>query len=156
MVEIAMENLTPRLARLSTIVHATEDEDKVYQALSNVSPKESFPSKTTVKSSKGHHGNEIRMITMVLAPSSANTYLRFLWSKLVEADRHQILSVLADHVDEQFVFHLRLGKQDSVKGNLRISQEDPIKLEIGFHNFHGSQQDNVEDLRRFLLWLEQN
>lgn len=151
-----MENLRPRLARLSTIVHATEDEDKVYQALSNVSPKESFPSKTTVIRSKGHHGNEIRVVTMILASSSATAYLKFLWSKLVEADRHQVLSVLADYVDEQFVFHLRLGKQDSVKGNVRTSQEDPIKLEIGFHNFHRSQQDNVEDLRRFLLGLEQN
>lgn len=151
-----MDRLVPRLARISTIIHATEDYYKVEQALLNVSPKERFPSKTAVVRSKGHHGNEIRLVTMLLAPAKAREYLEFLWSQLGLAERHRILSALTDHVDEKFVFHLRLAKQDSVRGKFLIGDEDPIKLEIGFHNFHGSQQDNVDDLKQFLTELEKN
>lgn len=149
-----MDRLVPRLARISTIIHATEDYHKVEQALSNVSPKELFPSKTTLVRSKGHHGNEIRLVTMLLAPATAREYLKFLWSQLGVAERHRILSALTDHIDEKFVFHLRLAKQDSLKGNFLIGGEDPIKIEIGFHNFHRSQQDNVDNLKQFLAELE--
>lgn len=146
--------LVPRFARLSTIVHATEDDRKVYKALVIACPSKSFSPQATAKRFKGHHGNEIQMITMDVPKSKCQAYLRFLWTNLSTLDRDQILSFLSNYVDGSHVLHLRLGKQDCLRGILRVTEEDPIKVEIGFHFLSQDGSGAIEILKQSLSGLD--
>ena len=91
---------------------------------------------------------------MDVSKSKCQAYLRFLWMHLSTLDREQILSFLSNYVDEKNVLHLRLGKQDCLRGIFRLAEEDPIKVEIGFH-FPGQGGNGVvEILKQSLSGLD--
>src|SRR5207245_8826401 len=85
-------------AKISSIVHATEDVDRVLQALSRVFPKGALPSKAETRRFHGHYGNEIRMVELSIRGAPARSFLVHLWKSLPSFDRASILVAWSNHL----------------------------------------------------------
>src|SRR2546429_1535439 len=99
-------------AKISAIVHATEDVDRVLQALSRVFPDGSLPSKTETRRFNGHYGNEIRIVDLSIRGATARSFLKYLWKSLASFDRVLTLDTLEKHLDPSGGLHLRLDKEE--------------------------------------------
>lgn len=113
--------------------HATEDVDKVLQALMNIVPEELRGrlqvEKVTVE---GHYSNPITRITARLEGRDAEEFLRRLAERLGEQDRRILRFMLESRYDEKSGrFYLRLGKQDAYLGEVRfVDGDDVIQMVI--------------------------
>ena len=119
-------------AKISTIVHATEDPEKVAKAIRNLSLGE-MQLGSTVSRAKGHHGNEI--VTMVFTIRNAKNvegFLRNIWNGLSQLDRTELHSSLTSRIDNAGTLFLRIDKQEALKGRIRLQSTDPIKIAISF------------------------
>src|SRR6267143_3550283 len=137
-------------AKISTIMHATEDSEKVAQAIRNFCP-DGAPISSTMIRAKGHHGNEI--VTLVLTirnAKSVESLLQNIWSGFSQLDRTEIYSSLASRIDSSGTLFLRVDKQDSLKGRIRLENSDPIKIEISFSTRSPKGEGFVEDIQEKL------
>ncbi len=128
----SIEVLKASSARLSAIVHATEDPEKVRKALSTASSRERFSSNSEEWKVKGHHGNEILVVRMLLPRSQAEPFFESLWKMLPRVDQELFLNSIGSYIDHNGDLHLRLDKQDCFRGNLRLQNVDPIKVQVSF------------------------
>ncbi|HZY94960.1 MAG TPA: RNA-binding domain-containing protein [Candidatus Bathyarchaeia archaeon] len=147
--------ISVRSVRLSTIAHATEDRDKVKTAMWSLCPQQEFHSKIDEKRLKGHHGNEIHLLTMTIPPRKTRTFAEFLWKRLSSVDQQSTLDSIERHHDERNVLHLRLSKQDGFSGRFRIADEDIIKVELAFRTWSTSPQKASDEIRELLKQLDQ-
>jgi RNA binding exosome subunit len=143
-------------ARISAIVHATEEVDRVLQGLSQVFPEGSLPSKAETRKFHGHYGNEIRMVDMYIQGASARSFLEHLWKNLPSLDRTSILDALDKHLDPSGGLHLRLDKEEVVRGILRMKDQDPIKIHLSFRTEIKSNLGLNEGIKQLLESLENN
>jgi RNA-binding protein len=120
-------------ARLSAMVHATEDPEKLLIALNQIYGPEVAPESIENRNVKGHFGNKIVIISASLRGSSAELLLSNLWRRLSSIDQVSLLDDLGSRVDEDGRWHIRLDKQECFRGQLRLKDQDPIKLEVSFH-----------------------
>jgi RNA binding exosome subunit len=141
-------------ARISAIVHATEDVDRVIQALSHVFPEGSLPSKAETRKFHGHYGNEIRMVDWSIRAAPARSFLEHLWRKLASHDRASILDALDKHLDPSGGLHLRLDKEEAFRGILRMKDQDPIKIHLSFRTEIRSNLGPNERIKQLLESLE--
>ncbi len=118
--------------RISAIVHATEDSEKVRKALSIASSSEQLSSEREERKFKGHHGNEITVAGLLLRRSEADTSFEFLWKRLPPVDQEAILNSIRSYMDQSGDLHLRLDKEECFRGILRIQNSDPIKVQVSF------------------------
>ena len=142
-------------AKISTIIHATEDPEKVAKAIRNLSLGE-IPVGSTVNRAKGHHGNEI--VTMVFTIRNAKnveSFLRNIWNGLSQLDRTEVHSSLTSRIDNAGTLFLRIDKQEALKGRIRLQDTDPIKIAILFRTmsprgvgFVGNIQKRLEEIQR--------
>jgi RNA-binding protein len=142
----AVLNVQVASARVSAIVHATEDLGKVIFALNQVCSQEVFQPRIEKKVLKGHFGNEIITVTLSLSSRSAESLLTNLWSNLPSKDRDTVLGELNSRLDEEDRLHLRLDKQQCFRGTLRLNDQDAIKVHVCFRKM----SDSMEQVRRFL------
>jgi RNA binding exosome subunit len=137
-------------AKISTIIHATEDPEKVAQAIRNLCP-EGTPIGSTMKRAKGHHGNEI--VTLVLTirnAKSVEVLLQNIWSGLSQLDKTETYSSLASRIDSSGTLFLRIDKQDSFRGIMRLENSDPIKVEISFRTRSPKGDGLAHDIQKKL------
>ena len=118
--------------RISTIAHATEDVEKVLNALELLASQEFVRSKVKKTRLKGHYGNEITTITLKLKERFAIIFFRRLWTRLPRDDVASLIQNVESHLDENRRFHLRLDKQLAAVGALHLTERDPIKIEVTF------------------------
>ncbi len=144
------DRLKVNSVKLSAIVHATEDSNKVIRALLTACPAELFPSEVGERTFKGHHGNEITTISKSLRGSGSNAFLDFLWESLPRVDRETVLSSISSYIDDGGGLHLRIDKQESLRGVLRIQDREPIKIEISFQTQGKSNQQVLDTVRKRL------
>src|ERR1700704_5462320 len=87
-------------AKISTIIHATEDPRKIAQSIRSLSPSEK-PTGSTMRRAKGHHGNEIETVTFTIRNAkNVEDFLRNIWSNLSELDKTEIYSSLTSRIDD--------------------------------------------------------
>jgi len=137
-------------AKISTIMHATEDSEKVAQAIRNFCP-DGAPISSTMIRAKGHHGNEI--VTLVLTirnAKSVESLLQNIWSGFSQLDRTEIYSSLASRIDSSGTLFLRIDKQGSFKGRIRLEDSDPIKIEISFKTRSPNGNRFVDNIQKKL------
>src|SRR5947208_17092728 len=84
-------------AKISAIVHAPEDVDRVLQALSRVFPEGALASKAETRSLHGHYGTEIRIVELSIRSAPARSFLLHLWKCLPSLDRASILAAPSKH-----------------------------------------------------------
>ena len=141
-------------AKISAIVHATEDVDRVLRALSRVFPEGSLPSKAETRKFDGHYGNDIRIVDLSIRGPPARSFLKYLWKSLPSFDRASILEALDKHLDPSGGLHLRLDKEEVFRGTLRMKDQDPIKIHLSFRKEFKSNLDLSQGIKQLLESLE--
>ena len=112
---------------IDVIVHATEDISKIFQSFEDVLElkEEDF----TISETVGHFENPIIMLNAKIQKKQAQNFMKILLNSL-SAEQ---INELVEEIEERTVdsrFHMRLDKQELVKGNLIVSERDTIKIKI--------------------------
>jgi RNA-binding protein len=90
---------------------------------------------------EGHYENHIIMLKAKIVKMQAQD----LMSKILELLPDEQIKELIEEIEERTVdsrFHMRLDKQELIKGNLAIREKDTIKLKI--HSPIYNKKDTVK------------
>jgi len=112
---------------IDVIVHATENVSRIIQSFEDLLglKKEDF----TVNETTGYFENPITMLNVKIVKKQAKNFMK----NLLESLSNQQISKLIDEIEERTVdsrFHMRLDKQELIKGNLIVREKDTIKIKI--------------------------
>ena len=112
---------------IDVIIHATEDISKIYQSFKELLDlkKENF----TIHETTGHFDNPITMLNAKIIKKEAQNFMK----KLLGLLSVEQINELIEEIEERTVdsrFHMRLDKQELIKGNLRFREKDTIKIKI--------------------------
>ena len=127
---------------IDTIVHATEDISKIFQSFYDILEieEESF----SITETTGYYENPIIMLNAKLVKKQAKSFMeKFL--KLLSSNQ---INQLTEEIEERIAdskFHLRLDKQELIKGVVILSEKDTIKIRI-----HTPIYNKKESIRKFL------
>ena len=124
---------------IDVFVHATEDILKFYQSFEDVLnlKEDDF----ALEEVEGHYENPIIMLKAKIVKMQAQD----LMSKILELLPDEQIKELIEEIEERTVdsrFHMRLDKQELIKGNLAIREKDTIKLKI--HSPIYNKKDTVK------------
>ncbi|MCH6585893.1 MAG: exosome protein [Thaumarchaeota archaeon] len=112
---------------IDVIIHATEDISKIFQSFEELLDlkEENF----TIHETTGHFDNPIIMLNAKIVKKEARNFMKkFL--KLLSIEQ---INELIEEIEERTVdsrFHMRLDKQELIKGNLVFREKDTIKIKI--------------------------
>lgn len=134
------------------IAHATEDLEKVGEALLNAIPP-SLRERVEIGAvrTRGYYGNEIVILSLTLRKKRAKEALTWILCSLPPADREFLISTLALRAGTRSShLHIRLDKQEAYMGRLRLSEGgDVIKIEATIVGVM-SQDDMKQFLREVI------
>ena len=112
---------------IDVIIHATEDISKFLKSF-----EEMFELKEgdfTVNQTTGHFENPITILNAKIEKNQAQKFVE----KLVESLSNDQIKELVEEIEERTVdsrFHIRLDKQEFIRGNLLFKEKDAIKVKI--------------------------
>jgi RNA-binding protein len=112
---------------IDVIIHATEDISKILQSFDEVLEikEEEFTSIETT----GYFENPIIILSAKLVKKQGQNFIK----KMLELLPINQINELIEEIEERTIdsrFHLRLDKQELVKGELVISEKDTVKIKI--------------------------
>lgn len=113
--------------RLRATAHATEDLDKVIDALHALSglPEEAFAAATEVTDIESHHGSTVHLVETII--KNQRPIRDALATLLVAPD--QLLRELDARTDEDGIFYLRFDKQQALVGAIVPTRgEDAVQV----------------------------
>jgi hypothetical protein len=118
---------------VSLFAHATEDEDKVMQAVRNLFPPEFLENITFRRQRlRGHHRNPIILFeTRIKDKEIIRGFVENLSSKLSLMDKQNLLEKIGRCVEKGNLY-LRLDKQAAFQGEFKLCTADPIRVRIRF------------------------
>ena len=112
---------------IDVIIHATEDISKFLKSFEEI-----FELKEvdfTVNQTTGHFENPITVLNAKIEKNQAQKFVE----KLVGSLSNDQIKELIEEIEERTVdsrFHIRLDKQEFIKGNLMFKEKDAIKVKI--------------------------
>jgi len=112
---------------IDVIIHATEDISKFLKSFEEI-----FELKEvdfTVNQTTGHFENPITILNAKIEKNQAQKFVE----KLVESLSNDQIKELVEEIEERTVdsrFHIRVDKQEFIKGNLIFKEKDAIKVKI--------------------------
>jgi len=112
---------------IDVIIHATEDISKIYQSFKELLDlkEENF----TIHETSGHFDNPIIILNTKIVKKEAQNFMKKLLGLLSIEQINQLIEEIEERtVDSRF--HMRLDKQELVKGNLVLREKDTIKIKI--------------------------
>ena len=112
---------------IDVIVHSTEDTSKILKSFDEILEieEEEFTSIETT----GYFENPIIILSAKLQKKQAQNFIK----KMLELLAINQINELIEEIEERTIdsrFHLRLDKQELVKGELVISEKDTVKIKI--------------------------
>ncbi len=112
---------------IDVIIHATEDISKIFQSFEELLDlkEENF----TIHETTGHFDNPITLLNAKIVKKEAQNFMK----KLLELLSIEQINELIEEIEERTVdsrFHMRLDKQELIKGNLTFSEKETIKIKI--------------------------
>jgi RNA-binding protein len=112
---------------IDVIIHATEDIPKIFQSFDEILEikEECFTHTETT----GYFENPIIMLNAKLVKKQAQSFMK----KMLELLSINEINELIDEIEKRTIdskFHLRLNKQELVKGTVMISEKDTIRIKI--------------------------
>lgn len=112
---------------IDVIIHATEDISKFITSFEKIFglTEDDF----MIQHLTGHYENPIILMTSKMAKKQANEFLRKLLSFFSKNQLEEIIDDLENRVDNS-TLHIRLNKQELIKGKIDFKEKDPIKLKI--------------------------
>ena len=126
---------------ISTIAHATEDPSKVEAVLRKLVA-DSNP-QFTRRYLEGHHRNPIITFNAKLTNKTAAQFARDFVKQLSRNSRLLIQRNLALHSDDKGNLYIRVDKQKSVKGQIELGEDDPIRIKIKFNRLSGDLEQMI-------------
>jgi RNA binding exosome subunit len=114
-------------AKIEMILHATEDYQKISEALYDMFVIDR--DKITVQRLSGHFGNPILMLYVEMKKKTAEIFLKKLVSVIPKTQFTHILEDLEERIHDSTLY-LRFSKQKFIKKILTLEEKDPIKISI--------------------------
>ena len=112
---------------IDVIVHATEDIKKIFLAFEETL--ELNEDDFSIQKTTGHFDNPIIILNSKIVKKQAQDLIE----KILDSLSKEQIEQMIDEIEERTIdsrFHMRLGKQEMVKGNLVFVEKDPIKMKI--------------------------
>ena len=111
---------------IDVIIHATEDISKFLKSFEDIFElNDSFTANETL----GHFENSITILSRKIDKKQAQKFV----GKLIESISKDQINKLIEEIEERTVdsrLHIRLDKQEFIKGNIVLSDRDAIKVKI--------------------------
>ena len=115
------------VAKMEIILHATEDYQKILDALYDIFEIEK--DKISLDKLSGHFGNSILMLSVEMKKKHADEFLKKIVSAMSKKQLAYILEDLEERIYDS-VLYLRFSKQKFVKKTLVLEEKDPVKISI--------------------------
>ena len=127
---------------IDVIVHATEDISKIFQSFYDILEieEESF----VITETTGYYENPIIMLNAKLVKKQAKSFMEKFLKLLSKNQINQLIEEIEERIADS-KFHLRLDKQELIKGVVVLSEKDTIKIRI-----HTPIYNKKESIRKFL------
>ena len=113
--------------KINLILHATENEKKVFEELENNFQIEQ--SEFQVEEVSGHFNNPILLISSKLKRKTAQNFVSLFFSNMKKEEFDEIFNYVENYVTSSGL-SLRISKQKLMSGILALSREDTIKINI--------------------------
>ena len=112
---------------IEVIVHATEDERKIFDSFLDIFgiEKQEFEKEQLV----GHYENPITFLRAKITKNKASSFIKKLVSNLPQDQISEVIDDMENRVQDSML-HIRLGKQELVKRNLVLQENDAVKVKI--------------------------
>lgn len=125
---------------IRAFAHATEDVDKVLNAVYNTLPSESVEIVTFNRTAlTGHHGNSIMLLeARIKHKALVQKTFEKISSGLGIMDKESLSKEIESHLDGGNLY-LRLDKQSAYMNELRIGQTDSVHFRVHFKK-HGVKE----------------
>jgi hypothetical protein len=135
---------------IRVFAHATEDLEKVLEAVRNTLPSDSVDIVAFGRTAlTGHHGNPITLLeARIKNRKMAQAFLDKLASGLSLIDKEALSSEIARHLEKGNLY-IRLDKQSAFSGELKLGSTDAIHLRIHFRK--PDAKDVIDLCRKFGL-----
>ena len=126
---------------IDVIVHATEDISKIFQSFYDILEieEESF----VITETTGYYENPIIMLNAKLVKKQAKSFMDKFLKLLSKNQINQLIEEIEERIADS-KFHLRLDKQELIKGVVVLSEKDTIKIRI-----HTPIYNKKESIRKF-------
>lgn len=139
-----------KAVEISVFAHATEDEEKVKQAVKRLAR---FEPEFEFQRLSGHYEDPINLLTAkTVKKKEATNFLANIIDKFSSLDKSTLVQNLPNHIDQQGSLYIRLDKQKAYHGRAVIAENDPIRVKFKFQLPH--KADPVVVVREFILNLE--
>ncbi len=135
---------------LSTIIHATESEKKVREALRSLVPEEV---EIDSEEAEGHYGDTIKILS---ADIENRPHMREFWDNIlegiVEEEKEWLARNCIDRIADDCRLYLRLDKQSIVSGEeLKFTDSgDVIHIRMNVSAYPAKKKIAVEKMREFI------
>ncbi len=112
---------------IEVILHATEDERKIFDSFLDVFgiEEQEFEKEQLV----GHYENPIIFLRAKITKNKASSFIKKLVSNLPQDQLSEVIDDMENRVQDSML-HIRLGKQELVKRNLVLQENDAVKVKI--------------------------
>lgn len=114
-------------ATVNVIVHSTEDVSRIIQSLAGVLGLE--PDGITMRHTTGHFGNPITTLDCRLVKRQAVEFVKRLTGLISGEQIDSLISQIPERIADSR-FHMRLDKQELVKGTVLVSDDGAVKIGI--------------------------
>jgi RNA binding exosome subunit len=113
--------------------HATEDLDKVVEAVQNVLPSDYTEEVTFERSDlEGHYGNSITFFdARIKNKETVKAVVENIATNLSQVDKEELDRTIDRYVEKGSLF-IRLDKQAAFRGKTKFATSDPIRVRIRF------------------------
>jgi len=135
---------------IRAFAHATEDVNKVLNAVRNTLPAELVDTVTFKKTNlTGHHGNPIVLLeTRIKEPEATQAVFQKLSSSLSILEKEQLNSEISQHLEKGNLY-IRLDKQYAYLNEIKLCQTDPIHFRVHFKRHN--TEEVIDICRKFGL-----
>ena len=126
--------------------HATEDVDKVMEAVQNVLPNDHIEDITFKRSNlEGHYGNPITFFdARIKDKETVRALVKNLSANLSSLDKDELGRTINRCVEKGSLY-IRLDKQAALKDKIKFATSDPIHIRIRFRK--SKTEDVIEACR---------
>ena len=126
---------------MDVIVHATEDISKIFQSFNEILEinEEDF----TIIETTGYYENPIIMLNVKIIKKQAKAFMKKFLKLLSKNQINQLIEEIEERTTDS-KFHLRLDKQELVKGTIVLSEKDTVRIKI-----HTPIYNKKESIRKF-------
>ena len=113
--------------KIDTILHATEDIDKILKCfLENFNLEQE---KFNIQNLTGHFDNPITLLSINLKKKEAEEFIRNLLTKISKSDFDEIYENVGELISSSGL-KLKIDKQRMLNGEIMLEQRDAIKINI--------------------------